>query len=107
MMFSNTSEKLLLNSFDQLNVFAEVERTEKHTYQFSPSIGAEYKSIKIQMAGSFSNESPVKNQRILPLQLTPQTLAKFLGEARCCWVLEDFYNIRGDDGYPTRTPHSN
>ena len=42
-----TFEKLLLNSFDQLNVFAEVERTEKHTYQFSPSIGAEYKSIKI------------------------------------------------------------
>jgi energy-coupling factor transporter ATP-binding protein EcfA2 len=88
-----TFEKLLLNSFDQLNVFAEIERTEKHTYQFSPSIGAEYKSIKIQMAGSFSNESQVKNQRILPLQLTPQTLAKFLGEAKCCWVLEDFHKI--------------
>lgn len=88
-----TFAQLLLNSFDQLNVFAEVERVEKITRHFSSSASAEYAAIKAQITAAFADESQTKKQRALPLQLTPQTLAKFLGEARCCWVLEDFHKI--------------
>ena len=32
-------------------------------------------------------------KRVIAPQLTAQTLARFLGEAGCCWVLEDFHKI--------------
>lgn len=35
----------------------------------------------------------MKQVRALPPQLTSQALARFLGETKCCWLLEDFHKI--------------
>jgi len=49
--------------------------------------------LKAQINAQRSNATQTVQQRVVPLQLTPQRLANFMGEARCCWVLEDFHKI--------------
>lgn len=88
-----TFESLILDAFDQLSPFYQLERdsTEKNT--ISASLSQEYLLIKTQIGAERVNETNIKEQRILPPQLTPQALGRFLGEAGCCWVLEDFHKI--------------
>lgn len=88
-----TFDQLLRDAFDQLNNFYDAEKVYSVKRDVSSSLEAEYLGIKMQMSGQTSGERQTKQQRVLPPQLTPQTLAKFLGVARCCWVLEDFHKI--------------
>jgi energy-coupling factor transporter ATP-binding protein EcfA2 len=88
-----TFEQLILDAFDQLSPFyiSEQNGTEKDTA--NAGLGAEYWGIKCQLAGTSETTQQTKQQRVLPPQLTPQALARFLGQASCCWVLEDFHKI--------------
>jgi|ERR1035437_3508248 GTPase SAR1 family protein len=95
-----TFEQLILDAFDQLSPFYIVEKTTGDKQEISAEVGAEYWGIKSQISTSSQSTTEVKHQRILPPQLTPQALARFLGEAKCCWVLEDFHKI--DDSEKTR-----
>ncbi|ATN06576.1 hypothetical protein CRN76_14765 [Chryseobacterium indologenes] len=36
-------------------------------------------------------------KNMVPVQLTPQKLAKFFGEAKACWILEDFHKIKKEE----------
>ena len=56
-------------------------------------ISQDYFLIKNQLGISVSTDSSSKTIRILPPQLTAQNLAKFMGVANCCWVLEDFHKV--------------
>lgn len=88
-----TFEQLLLDAFDQLNNFYDSEKVYAAKRNVSSSLLAEYVGIKLQAGAQLSSEQQTNQRRVLPPQLTPQTLAKFLGTARCCWVLEDFHKI--------------
>ena len=88
-----TFDQLLLDAFDQLNNFYDAERVYAAKRNGTSSLQAEYVGIKLQTGAQTSSERQTKQQRVLPPQLTPPTLAKFLGAARCCWVLEDFHKI--------------
>lgn len=82
-------EQLVLDAFDQLGAFYGVETLEKRKRKLEGSLKTEYVGIKAQL----QTELQTRRQLILPPQLTPQTLARFLGEANCCWVLEDFHKL--------------
>jgi len=88
-----TFEEIMLNAFDQLDVFYDAEKVHSKKGQISSSLSAEYSGIKAQIGSQVSSESQKKQQRLLPPQLTPQTLARFLGETKSCWVPEDFHKI--------------
>jgi hypothetical protein len=92
-MSSLTFDQLLLDAFDQLAAFFDSERVVTRKKNISSSLETEYLGIKTKIGVDRSTDHTIKQQRVLPPQLTPQTLARFLGEARCCWVLEDFHKI--------------
>ncbi|HKB66124.1 MAG TPA: hypothetical protein VKC61_09740 [Pyrinomonadaceae bacterium] len=84
-----TLEQLVLDAFDQLGGFYGVETTQTKRRSRATALKTEYLGIKAQV----ETELQTKRQLILPPQLTPQTLGRFLGEAKCCWVLEDFHKM--------------
>lgn len=79
-----TFEQLMLDAFDQLNVFYEVESTKTNRASISSNIASEYYGIKAQIGSQVNSEKSHRKQRVVPPQLTPQTLARFLGEANLC-----------------------
>ena len=88
-----TFEHLLLDAFDQLGPLYEAGRLQKRRGQISSGLSADYLGIKAQIGASTSDEAEVRQERMLPPQLTPQRLASFIGEAGACWVLEDFHKL--------------
>lgn len=97
---SMSFNQIMLNGFDELDPYYSSEQVKTKTSRISSSLASEYALIKSQIVGELSASSQTKTQRILPPQLTPQTLARLLGEANCCWVLEDFHKIQ-----PTEKVH--
>jgi GTPase SAR1 family protein len=86
-------EQLILDGFDQLEPFYTAEITSKKTSSRSVDFSANYALIRARINASSSDDAAQKQARILPPQLTPQALGKFIGAAKACWVLEDFHKI--------------
>lgn len=91
---ATTIEQLILDAFDQLDKYYTSEVATKTGWKIGLDIGASYNEIKGLLKGEYSSESSLKMQRVLPPQLTEQRLARFLGAAKCCWVLEDFHKVK-------------
>lgn len=92
-----TFDQLLLDAFDQLGNYYAAEKVSTKKRNISSALESEYLGIKAKVGLDISKEGTTKQQRVLPPQLTPQTLARFLGEAKCCWVLEDFHKIEPNE----------
>jgi len=88
-----TFEQLVLDAFDQLSPYYLAEESSGSRDSASAQVGAEYWGIKGQISVGAESSRNLKHQRALPPQLTPQALARFLGGAKCCWVLEDFHKV--------------
>jgi len=84
---------LLLSAFDELGPFVTMKRKKTNKSGFSTSLAASYKAMSASLNKARSSKSSSEESRVLPPQLTPQRLARYLGEAGCCWVLEDFNKI--------------
>ena len=85
-----TFEHLVLDAFDQLGPYFEEGRKISNKREISASIKAEYAGLRFHVGAHVAAQADVSVKRYLPPQLTPQTLARLLGEAGLCWVLEDF-----------------
>ncbi len=88
-----TFEALVLDAFDQLAPYYCTELTSTQKTSLSVQVSQEYLAIRTQIGASESRERGSKSERILPPQLTPQALGRFIGQANSCWVLEDFHKI--------------
>lgn len=86
-------DQILLDAFDQLGEFYCDEITNKRKTTVDASAQATYLSIKTQLKVTSEDEVTTKKKRILPPQLTPQSLARLMGQAGYCWVLEDFHKV--------------
>jgi len=88
-------EQLMLSAFDDLNAYYVSEHLAKKTTTLSASAKAIFSAIQseVSLAKSSASEDSAKKVRFIPPQLTAQNLAKLMGEANCCWVLEDFHKI--------------
>lgn len=95
-----TYEQIILDAFDQLNPYYNSELAKKKTKKIDSSLSSEYMGIKASLGASMVEETALKAVRALPPQLTAQRLARFIGEARCCWVLEDFHKISASEKKP-------
>lgn len=88
-----TFDQAVLNAFDQLGLFYDKEKAAKNSEKITPALEAEYAGIKISLTGEKCSENEIKQERVLPPQLTAQNLAKLIGAASCCWVIEDFHKM--------------
>lgn len=89
-------DQLILDAFDQLEPFYTQERQRTIKSSTGVDLGASYLALQAKISGQSAIETSEKDSRILPPQLTPQALGRFLGAQRACWVLEDFHKI--DEG---------
>jgi len=86
-------EQLILDAFDQLAPFYTREMGASVRGKKGIDLSSVYDALSIKISASIENESVETKARILPPQLTPQALGKFLGHVKACWVLEDFHKI--------------
>jgi energy-coupling factor transporter ATP-binding protein EcfA2 len=96
-MKSMTFEQIILDGFDQLEPFYTSERTGAKKSTVSVDITGAYFAIQSKLSASQTTETGQKESRMLPPQLTPQALGRFMGAAGVCWVLEDFHKIDESD----------
>lgn len=94
---NTTFERLLLDAFDQLDVFIKSHQTYKHTRRNNKNLKVEYNSIKASISNERLSEENTTYSRLLPPQLTPQKLAKFMGESKVVWVIEDLHKVSIED----------
>lgn len=92
-----TCEEIILDAFDQLNRFYVDTISNEINSKIASSFGSEYLLIKSQINTELNETKSSGHKRILPIQLTAQRLAKFLGEAKCLWIIEDFHKVSSDN----------
>ena len=91
---SNTTfEQLILNAFDELDIFMISGKTRKQSATLKGDLASEYNNIKASISAVKSNEESNTYSRLLPPQLTPQKLARFMGEGKIVWLIEDFHKV--------------
>ena len=86
-------ENLLLSAFDKLNPFYVSDYSESRSRTIKSSIKTDYTIIKANIEANLTSSNQKNLKRIIPPQLTAERLAEFMGEAGCCWVLEDFHKV--------------
>ena len=89
-------ESVMLDAFDQLSVFYLSESSSADATSVEASIKANYQLIDTQIRAMSTKSKSDKLIRTLPPQLTAQNLARFMGEAGYCWILDDFHKIKGE-----------
>jgi len=89
-------EQLVLDAFDQLAPYYTSERSKADKRTVAIDLTGSYLAIQSKINSSQAIEQNQKELRILPPQLTPQALGRFVGQANQCWVLEDFHKV--DEG---------
>lgn len=92
-MKGDSYEAVLLDAFDQLSPFYEEASTQSQNQQISANIQTNFALIKSQISENNVEASSSTKKRVLPPQLTAQSLARFMGESKSCWVLEDFHKL--------------
>jgi Holliday junction resolvasome RuvABC ATP-dependent DNA helicase subunit len=90
-------EEVLLDAFNQLDIYYK-ETIESNT---GDKIGGNLSASFLGMKASLNAEQNQNDKEVLKkmvsVQLTPPTLAKYLGLANCCWIIEDFHKILKSD----------
>jgi hypothetical protein len=94
---STSFDQVILSSFDKLDVFYSSEVARKETTERSVSLGGSYRDIKLALSKKTSSESSEKATRVVPVQLSAERLAEFIGAAGCCWVVEDFHKVAPEE----------
>lgn len=90
---STTFNDILLQAFDELNRFYVAERTSNSEYSVSSELKSEFKLISSKIGSTLKESQGEKSVRVVPPQLTPLKLAKFLGQVNCIWIIEDFHKV--------------
>lgn len=96
-MKTSTYDTIILQAFDELNPYYKETTSTKSSNDYNLKLANDYKLIKAEIALAKKNEESTVLKRLIPPSLTMQTLARFLGNAKCCLVLEDFHKIPNDE----------
>ena len=94
---SSTFEAILLAGFDQLNPFYVSQMSGTTKKSTSLSVATDYLGLKAGIEREKAQEDTTTLQRRLEPLLNAQRLAEFLGEARGCWVIEDFARVPDEE----------
>ena len=92
-ILDTTINDIMLDAFDKLNPFYTSEYNNKTNVKINAELKTSYLNLESILKSEINKEYGEKQQRILPVQLTPQRLAEFLGVAKVVWILEDFHKV--------------
>jgi len=95
----STANQLILDAFDKLNPFYKSEKTTSRTIKAGFELKTEYQALELILKSELGHEATEKLTRGLPMQLTPQRLAEFLGYANVVWIVEDFHKISAEESH--------
>jgi hypothetical protein len=90
-------DDLIVDAFDQLAPYFIESQKETRSRKTGLTLGAVCSQIKAELAASRDVGQEAVSKRALPPQLNVRFLAELLGEARACWVLEDFHKVEGSE----------
>ena len=90
---ATTFNDIILDGFDNLDRYVISEKSISEKSSITSSLSLEIQMIKSQIAASSEMSAGVRCTRILPPQLTPQRLAKMIGESELVWIIEDFHKV--------------
>ena len=88
-----TFDQIMIDAFDQLESFYTSDKVSKLGEIIKTSLTGTYIGIKAALEASLTSETSRNEKRILPPQLTPQSLGRLLGASNQCWVIEDFHKV--------------
>ncbi len=89
----STFEDLIRHTFDELNYYYTIEISKKEVDSIVSEISANYKFISAKTKANSSSEVSERKVRIIPPELTIQSLAKFIGAAEKFLIIEDFHKV--------------
>lgn len=92
-----TLAEIVRDGFNQLEVFYISERTDTESNKILGALSAAYFGLKASLSAETKKDNKITAKRAVELPITPQTLAKFIGESGNCWVIEDFHKINSQD----------
>jgi energy-coupling factor transporter ATP-binding protein EcfA2 len=88
-----TFEQILIDAFDQLDGYYIGEQSSARSKKMGTKIVSDFMLIKNEIGGEVESLESKKMLRVLPPQLTPSRLARFIGTINHCWVIEDVHKI--------------
>ena len=91
---TTTFDEVVLDAFDQLAPYYKQTHSTNTTNSVSLSLKARYEQIEAAVSSSSTSTESHLYSRALPPQLTPQNLARLMGDVNACWVLEDFHKLQ-------------
>ncbi|APQ16176.1 ATP-binding protein [Maribacter hydrothermalis] len=92
-----TLADIVKDAFNQLEVFFVSQADKLEGNKIGGDISASYFGIKASISAEVRDDNKLTIKRAVELPITPQTLAKYIGESNNCWVIEDFHKIKSDD----------
>ncbi|MBK9096907.1 MAG: hypothetical protein IPM14_02070 [bacterium] len=97
-----TLNEIIVDAFDQLDIYYENSSESTRGNKIGGGLSASYLGIKASLSAGKDSGVKSHNKRAVELPITPQTLAKFFGEAKSIWIIEDFHKIDQDEklSYP-------
>lgn len=90
---ASTFNDILINAFDELNLYYTKEVSDKSSSKTEGELSAEINSIGAALKQTITEEHEETFVRILPPQLTPQRLSETLGKLGLVWIIEDFHKV--------------
>ena len=92
-----TVDQLVLNAFDQLDIFYSNEKTDSETSKLIGKYKAEYLGNSAEVGSELGSTSSNKKTRAVDIQLTAQRLSDFLGKSGMIWLIDDFHKLETEE----------
>jgi len=90
---STTVNNLILDAFDQLDIYFTNEKTNAETKKAFDKFKSDFKLIGGETSEEVGSSKSKKSKRAAEIQLTAQRLSTFLGEAGLIWLIDDFHKV--------------
>lgn len=90
---STTFNDIILQTFDELDVFYRESYSISQDNKITKELKSDYNIISLGINKETNNSKGESYNRVVPTQLTPQKLARFLGVAGRILVIEDFHKV--------------
>ncbi|AXO79606.1 hypothetical protein DZC78_04100 [Olleya aquimaris] len=88
---------IVIDAFNQLEIYFTQGKETVESNKVGGTLSASYLGLKTSLGAETKGDSKISKRRAVELPITPQTLAKFIGESENCWVIEDFHKIESSN----------
>lgn len=88
-----TIDDIILDAFNELDIYYKDSIETTVGSKISGGLSAKFIGLQAKIGSEISDGNKETLKKMVATQLTPPTLAKFIGEAGCCWIIEDFHKV--------------